>query len=336
MNNIDFTTESDDIAEVVSEEMESAWQEYLETIDSNILDAVKQQIITLVKQLRANVIWFENQYNKSKLTKGEKPDLYEAKLEAKIDLIYKIFFELQNAINLYEGQQVKITYIQKNENGERKILLFDNNIDALQVQKAKYGQYEFSKIGYVLPEHYQILKNTLPDTTNQNLQDTTKEVERRYQEQKRIVHWVTRGNKWAGYKFTNRGPINEAFAQFFLHTQPGIDYFRHDIERNVQTFVMHESYGARRADSLNGFLVGDASKGNIQYAVKGQYGSPQGYKEVLKLLDRIDDTTTHSDLKQILKDFRQITQDKARPLIKKASEEALQKIMKKLQKTNHK
>ena len=99
---------------------------------------------------------------------------------------------------------------------------------------------------------------------------------------------------------------------------------------------MHESYGARRADTLNGFLVGDASKGNIQYAVKGQYGSPQGYKEVLKLLERIDDTTTHADLKQILKDFRQITQDKARPLIKKASEEALQKVMKKLQNTNHK
>ena len=325
---LNFSAEANQIAEVTSDELEREWQTYIKTIDFNEL---KQEIIALVQELRVNVAYFNSQYGKKNISGGLAPEQYKEKLTQKIKLIYDIFFKLQNAINAYERQRVVISYVHKDEHGERKILLFDNTVEALQAQNVSYGNYNFSKISYVLPQHFQILKNTLPDETNKHLQETTKIVEQRYREQKQVVSWITRGNKVAGYKFTNRGPINEAFAQFFLHTQPGIDYFRHDTERNVQTFVMHDTYGARRADSLNGFLVGDASKGNIQYAVKGEYGSPQGYSQVLKLLDRINDTTTHDDLRKILQDFRRITEDKARPLIKQASETTLNKIAIQLQ-----
>lgn len=332
MGTLNFSAEANQIAEKTSEELEQEWKKQIQSFKN---DELKAEIITLVKQLRTNVAFFNSQYNKKNISGKLSPAQYEAKMQQKINLVYDLFFQLQNAINAYEGQRIVISYVHKDENGDRKIILLDNDVKSLAAQHVDYGRRSFSKISYVLPEHFQILKNSLPDTTNQHLQETTKIVESRFQEQyknnKSIVYWTTRGNKIAGYQFTNRGPINEAFAQFFLHTQPGVDYFRHGTERNVQTFVMHDTYGARRADSLNGFLVGDASKGSIQYAVKGEYGSPQGYSQVLKLLERIDDTTTHEDLRIILQDFKRITEGRARPLIKKASETALNNITKQLQ-----
>jgi hypothetical protein len=42
------------------------------------------------------------------------------------------------------------------------------------------------------------------------------EVERRYNEYKRRVLWYY-PNEWKGYEFRTKGPINEAFVNFYVH-----------------------------------------------------------------------------------------------------------------------
>jgi hypothetical protein len=104
----------------------------------------------------------------------------------------------------------------------------------------------------------------LPDEDNQRLQNTAKVATERYLETRKviqkhrrgIVYWRT-ADKFKGYAMNTLGPINEAFANFYINTPANENVFSTNLEKNVETFVLHPQYGIRQADTMNGFLVGD-------------------------------------------------------------------------------
>ena len=53
--------------------------------------------------------------------------------------------------------------------------------------------------------------------------------------------------------------------------------------------MLDPTMGAINADNMNGFLIGDVSGGKIQYAVKGEGGSPQKYTTIIKWLKILRD-----------------------------------------------
>lgn len=291
---------AENITEVTIEQLEST----IEQLDNSILvDEIKRTadiLKTKVNEFDNNKL--TNKYNKNNLS----PESIQDMLEYKINEIYRYFFALQNLILQYMNQKVVITYVHINSNGQREIRLIDNDIKHLAVEQG----HNFYKIGYDVQDNYMKLRNSLPDTTNTKLQQVAKLAEDRYKQFKKVVWWKIRGQKWAGYQFYTKGPINEAFANFYINTRPGINYFRYSLEKNLSIFITHPKFGAIQADYLNGFLLGDVTKGNIQFAVKGQFGSPQGFKQVVNFLNKIGDDFNEKKLQQLIKYFTKIPKNK--------------------------
>lgn len=209
------------------------------------------------------------------------------KLQFRKDCVYDAFFKVQNLINQYLGQKITITYVHVDPTtGMREIRLVDNDIEHItEMSNINNKGTKYSTLKYQVDANYAILKNSLPQEEDRGLQETAQLAEKRYTETKKIVYWNIQ-NRFAAYRFFTKGPINEAFVNFYVNFT-GRSYFNQDQEHNLATFVMHKTYGAKQADSKNGFLIGDTSIGGSSYhqlAVKGAGGGPQGYKAVFKAL----------------------------------------------------
>ena len=315
------------IAETAVDALEQNLHEELQNIN---LDQLKTEILYTIKKLKIHIELFEAESKKISAT--ETTTALAQKLELKKELIYQTFFKLQNLINQYMGQKIILTYVHVDNNGQREIRLYDNTAENLEVQwgHSKFGK-SYQKLGYEMHSHYTLLKNTLPEETNDNLQSTAKLVEERYNQTKKIVYWKIKGQKWSGYQFTNKGPINEAFVNFYINTKPNVNYFKYSDEKNVMTYVTHPKYGAIAADTQNGFLVGDVAKNGIQYAVKGTFASPQNFKAVIKALDKLDENISHTNLRKALKNFMKDAKKKAHRLIRATTAESIEKIINELQ-----
>ena len=192
------------------------------------------------------------------------------------DRLYKIFFEIQDLINAFLGQKVVMTYVHHVEGEKWEVRVFDNSVKHMDVVEGRSWKGPFYKLGYDGSEHYQLLKNSLSEDDNEKLQRTALEVERRYSLYKKRILWYY-PDDWRGYFMRNKGPMNEAFVNLFIHDIR----LSGSLEKDINTFMLDEKYGAINADATRGFLIGDVRKGGIQYAVKGAFGSPQGIKEVL-------------------------------------------------------
>jgi hypothetical protein len=67
--------------------------------------------------------------------------------------------------------------------------------------------------------------------------------------------WELNG-EWFGYKLTNRGPINEAFVDFYIKNVE----LKHSLNHNIDIFMRSENpQGVINADNANGFLIGDVT-----------------------------------------------------------------------------
>lgn len=205
-----------------------------------------------------------------------------AKLKYTKDYIYSSFFKIQNLINAFIGQRIVMTYVHIAEDGTREIRISDNNIEHIQAIEAERwpGGRKFTKLSYVVEDDYKLLSRNIPEGETNNelkLQETAKEVERRYRTYKKRVLWYYPA-EWKGYTMNSMGPINEAYVNFYVHNTQLLN----SLEGNIDAFMLNSGYGAINADATRGFMIGDVSNNNIQYAVKGIGGSPQGYKEMLK------------------------------------------------------
>lgn len=74
------------------------------------------------------------------------------------------------------------------------------------------------------------------------------------------------------------------------------------------------------ANSTKGFMIGDVSKNGIQYAVKGAFGSPQHYKEVVNTFNKLlnGEELSEKHLQQIINKY--VTEEGNRELPSHISE----------------
>lgn len=263
-------------------------EEAKEITHEMLRETLLEQIIPDIQEVQKNIVQFLKAYDKynylisGKKLAGMDPGSQIAMLESvKRDLIYSEFFNVQNSINEFIGQKIQITYVYIGENGQRELRLSPNDIGHIQATRSQYRN--FIKLSYVLDNHYQVLKNSLKDSENEILQNTAAEITRRYNTYNKLVLWHL--GDWKGYKVNNLGAINEAFANLYIHEIK----LNGSMEWDIDTFMEDDMYGAIRADNANGFLIGDVSRDGIQYAVKGQFGSPQNFERVAKDLKELFD-----------------------------------------------
>ena len=259
---------------------------------------------------------------------------YQNSMEAKYDLqkkkidIYKKFFEFQNKVNKLLDQTVTMTYVHVDENGRREVRLFDNNIDKINIEYIQRYKYEYYKLGYEVNSGYKKLSDSIKYNDTQ-LQAAATEVTRRYHTYKKRILWFY-PNSWKGYSINSMGPINEAFVNNYVHEIK----LGNSLEQNIDTFMLGD-YGAIKADATKGFLIGDVSKNGIQYAVKGEYGSPQGFTEIIKDLRNWQNLSTKDTLKQLVqkyfidelkKDYKPQIKEMTAQTIKNTSEKMLKDV----------
>ena len=307
---------AEEVKEVTHEDLAAAiYSEFPNNLFLQIQDSANR-LINAAEAFEKNYTWNKKRWGSI----GE----IEKILQEEINLIYDSFFDFQNLINLSLGQRIVMTYVHVDDNGHREIRVVDNTIDHLVVEKGMWGKFEYSKIGYDINDHYQKLKNSLPDEKNKILSDTAKEVTRRYDRYKKMVLWKTNG-KWHGYRFRTKGPINEAYVNFFVHNINLIG----EEEYRVGRFIADKNYGAIKADSTKGFLIGDVQRDGVQYAVKGRFGGPQAIKEVIDWTKKLRDKGfSPSALREFINYFAyDELEKKYKPHITKQTKETIEKFV---------
>ena len=280
---------SSEVEEMVKKEIDSIEEvtvdELSNSISEELIDANFESIIEDIKKFIKAVQVFEEKYavNKKVYVESSNTAAIANVIQKEVELIYDLFFQIQNEINAFVGQRIVMTYVHINKNGHREIRISDNDINhiaAVYHQKWWGGTMEPT---YIVAEGYKKLKNTLPEENNRGLQDTAQEITRRYQTYKKKILWYV--GKWKGYTMRTLGPINEAFVNFYVHSIE----LKKGTEENIDTYMLDDNYGAIKADATKGFMIGDVQNESIQYAVKGIGGSPQGYKDVYNSFLRLQE-----------------------------------------------
>ena len=259
--------------EIAEEVVNISHEELASTINSELIGS--KSLLPIIKQKIIHFLDTVEKYENTPKNIGTIGQ-YLTRLRNQKEFIYAEFFEIQNLINAFLGQKIVMTYVHVDDEGRREIRISDNDISHLGInQGIMWNGNPFYKLGYDVQDRYSTLKNSLPMEENLTLQETAMEVERRYLENKKRVMWYW--ERWKGYQLRTKGPINEAFVNMYVHNA----ILRRGLEGNIDTFMLGD-YGAIKADATKGFLIGDVSKNGVQYAVKGQFGSPQGVKEIVK------------------------------------------------------
>lgn len=302
--------------------------------ENEILKTMEEQAIPLyelIKNIKEAINIFcekAEKYGIFKDTKGN-IDRLKLRLESSIDDIYVSFFDVQNLINAYIGQRIVMTFVSVDSEGNREIRVSDNTVEHLKEISFRGNQ----RLAYLINEHYKTLTNSLPSEKNQTISDVAKEVERRYVEYKGKILWYY-PNAWKGYKMYHKGPINEAYVNFYVNNF----YFgKSNTEENIDIFMKHKDYGAINADSTKGFLIGDVHKGGIQYAVKGEFGGPQGLIQVAKDLKKISgENFSEKKLKEFIKKYTEEELEKEyHPHVYDLTKKEMEEILKEYSKDIH-
>lgn len=281
--------------------------------------------IEKVKKLTNELIL---EYEKwSQIEKKAKNYTIELQIIAKkyfVKNFFSKFVELQNLLNKINNQKVLITYVHVDEQGKREIRIADNTINNIVTRTGtkQWTGATYAKTEYLMKSHYNILRNSLSEDENKGLQETAQEVSRRQErDRKHRVFWQHK-DQWYGYRIFNKGPINEAFASFFIENIK----LQGDLESRIHTFMLSKSpQGVVWADNANGFFMGDLHKGGLQFAVKGKGGSIQGTKRVIEALKKLQAENFSFDAYQSFVDiFTRIEQEKATPLVAQMSKKSIE------------
>lgn len=255
-----------------------------------------------------------------KIIASEPIEQMKQKRQLQKEMIYQDFFRVQNLINHFLGQRVLITYVHIDDTGKREIRLIDNDLEHLQATTFNngYGR-KWASLGYIVEDHYRLLKNSLSDDENRGLDETAKEVESRYLKYRGKILWKI-NSEWYGYKLYNKGPINEAYAAFYIHEIQ----LNNSLHENINTFMVSVPHGCINADNANGFLIGDTSLGGLQFAVKGAFGSAQSFTKIIAELRRIDEQDfSPAAFQEFVNKMKYQEQEKATSLITPLSKRSL-------------
>lgn len=281
-----------EIVEITREDLE---QELANTIKPDF-EEIKKEIIDFIKILEDNERLLLTT-GKAGLSKSS-IDVIEKFLMDKRDIIYDKFFKIQNLINSYAGRKVVMSYVAIDSKGNREIRISENDISHLKMTTG-YGWYgPYYKLSYDVKDGYKKLKSSA-DYDNNTLQKTAKEVDLRYVKYNHNVLWKP-DKKWIGYHLNTKGPINEAYVNFFIHEAK----LMNSLEKDIDTFMLDKQYGAIAADATKGYMIGDVERNGVQYAVKGQFGSPQGIRDVINNFKKIiEKDFNESDLQEFIEKY---------------------------------
>lgn len=319
----DYERLSEEIAEITIKDLNEEFHKEIDEFSQD-LNARMIEMRLLVDKIIVGIEMYETMIEKQIQLSDSKT--LEFKLTQKKNLIYNDFFKLQNLFNSFIYQKIIMTYVHVDElTGRREIRLFDNDIEHLQTETIENYGRSYTKLSYDISEHYRLLKNSLPDEDNDKLQQTVAEVEARYvkyrSNRKSRILWKM-DEKWYGYVLYNRGPINEAFVDFYIKEVK----MYNDLMKNIHLFMTSvDPQGVIYADNANGFLIGDVSIGGLQFAVKGIHASPQNFKTIVSWLKKIKDQDfSYESIKQFIERFKNEEQKKAtslvKPMVKKSIE----------------
>ena len=305
---------SESFSTITVEEVKKAFQEELKEFSATTMNELMQNIRFLIDKLIANMELYEAQLKIiSQIEDVKKSQLQLKKMELRKELIYEDFFKLQNLINLFINQKIIMTYVHVDpQTGRREIRIFDNDISSLEAKIINQYGKTYAKLEYDVQDHFKQLKNLLPDEDNEGLQNVAAEVDARYKKYKGRILWRL-NSEWLGYKLSNRGPINEAFVAFYLHEKK----LENSLDSIHEFMTSANPQGVIYADNANGFLIGDISIGGLQFAVKGAYASPQGFKTVIDWLKKIKaDNFSVQSFSEFITRFTEIEQEKSTYLVK--------------------
>lgn len=308
---------SEKYSSVLIEELNEIYHQEINEFSQDIRGQM-EQIKNLIENLIINIEKYQGQI---KSISGQTIEATKQKLDLKKNLIYKDFFKLQNLINLFIYQKVIMTYVHTDPiTGQREIRIFDNDIEHLNVTEVNAYGKNYAKLGYDVSKRFLQLKNSLSDQENSGLQITAAEVEARYAKFKGRILWEL-NNEWYGYKLYNRGPINEAYVDFYVHEIQ----LKNSLNKNLHQFMLSEQpQGVVMADNANGFLIGDISMNGMQFAVKGAYGTPQNFASIVEWLKKIkEDNFSFESFQNFVKRFTEIEQEKATKLVKPLTKKSI-------------
>lgn len=308
---------SEETSSILLKDVDEAFHQEIDEFSQNI-DFQMSQIKNLIDRLIINLEIYQSSIKNISMGAIQK-------LEMRKKLIYEDFFTLQNLINLFIYQKIIMTYVQVDPiTGERSIKIFNNDISQLQAQLVNNYGRSYAKLSYEINDHYYNLKNSLSIEENKGLQNTAAEVDARYAKYKGRILWKI-NNEWVGYKLYNRGPINEAFVAFYLHEIQ----LKNSLTNNIHQFMTSiDPQGVIQADNANGFLIGDISIGGLQFAVKGKYGSPQGFSEIIKWLKKIkEENFSVNSFQNFIQRFKEYEQEKSTKLVKPLTKRSISSMV---------
>lgn len=318
MDTIDMIAEKGSITTL--EKLHKAYEAQINEVAIN-LSSVMEQIKTLTATLITNMEIYEKQTAGISLKAGASREAVVDKYKLLKKLIYTDFFNLQNLINGLMYQKIFMTYVHEDPiTGNREIKIYENDVEHLVTTHSSYYGREIIKLTYTMDSHMETLKNSLNDDENIGLQNTAQEVTRRYRRYNKKILWQI-NDEWKGYKLNNLGPINEAFTAFYLH-EIKLD---NTLMENIDQFMLSEQpQGVIYADNANGFLIGDLSIGGMQFAIKGDFASPQGYKQVIKALKLLQASGFNMDGFSVFrKTLIDIEKEKAKSLVQPLTQRSL-------------
>lgn len=308
---------SEEASSILLKDVDEAFHQEIDEFSQNI-DFQMNQIKNLIDRLIINLEIYQSSIKNISMGAIQK-------LEMRKKLIYEDFFTLQNLINLFIYQKIIMTYVQVDPiTGERSIKIFNNDISQLQAQMVNNYGRSYAKLSYEINDHYYNLKNSLSIEENKGLQNTAAEVDARYAKYKGRILWKI-NNEWVGYKLYNRGPINEAFVAFYLREIQ----LKNSLTNNIHQFMTSiDPQGVIQADNANGFLIGDISIGGLQFAVKGEYGSPQGFSEIIKWLKKIkEEDFSVNSFQNFIQRFKEYEQEKSTKLVKPLTKRSISSMV---------
>lgn len=126
-----------------------------------------------------------------------------------------------------------------------------------------------------------------------------------------LVWWKTLKNKTSAVRMSSAGPLGEAYIAFYSNLYKG---FKNNLEQNIETFILHNQYGAIKADTMSGFLYGDVQGADgTYYAVKMKGASAMGTEEIIALAKQIESSTNVSS---VISAFEERTKHKKAELVK--------------------
>lgn len=218
------------------------------------------------------------------------------------DFMTKVF-NFQEIVNGVLGQEVQMIYVYIGKDGQPEIYRISNSGEHIKQSMASKGRGMTARYGNLskkfLDEHGEKIENSLKDNGEEQLNLAYKETVKRGQYSRKklnigflLVLWCP-AKVWLKMKISSLGDVNEAYAAFYLNMVFNDFIFNQssDIEWLLNTFLLHDRYGVTAVDNISGFLEGDVTIGNIEYAIKSKGATTLSPEQVISLAINIKESS---------------------------------------------